>query len=315
MFELFLILGVVVSIGLMAFMFLIAYSIMNRHNNTRVLYRKNTVVKDMISQSIERLALAETEIYKRSKELEGLTSKLSLSNEELGRLNTMKDKFMSMVVHDIRTPLATIKGFGGLLQDKLSKDAATKLYVTHIINASEQLARLISDLTDLAMIEAGKLRVEKAEFKFTDMVDGITPGINIAANNRGIHFIVSDIEDVAIFGDKFRLSQVLTNLLTNAMKFTPEGGTVELFSKFDGKILAVFVKDTGPGIHPSEAKLIFQKFYQSKFQAQTLSKKGWGLGLAIATEVVRAHGGKIGVDSAGLGKGSTFWYKIPVVER
>ncbi|MDE2290465.1 MAG: hypothetical protein KGL53_00165, partial [Elusimicrobia bacterium] len=113
-------------------------------------------------------------------------------------------------------------------------------------------------------------------------------------------------------GDRFRLGQALMNFLNNAVKFTPAGGKVELIAKVIGRTVTLAVKDSGPGIHPSERRKVFEKFYQSQFQDLKNRKKGWGLGLAIATEIVRGHQGDIGVDSAGLGKGSTFWYKVPL---
>jgi signal transduction histidine kinase len=116
-----------------------------------------------------------------------------------------------------------------------------------------------------------------------------------------------------INGDRFRLSQVLMNLLNNAIKFTPVGKRVELTLRAEGHSAAAYVKDSGIGIHPSETKKIFEKFYQAKYQKDgKLRKQGWGLGLSIAQEVVRAHKGQIGAASPGLGKGSTFWFRIPV---
>jgi signal transduction histidine kinase len=115
-----------------------------------------------------------------------------------------------------------------------------------------------------------------------------------------------------LHGDKFRLSQVLMNLLNNAIKFTPAGKRVELTLRREGRHLAAYVKDSGIGLHPSETKRIFEKFYQAKYQKdEKLRKQGWGLGLCIAQEVVRAHQGDIGAMSPGLGKGSTFWFRIP----
>ena len=102
------------------------------------------------------------------------------------------------------------------------------------------------------------------------------------------------------------------NLLNNAIKFTPAGKKVELTMRREGKGFGAYVKDAGIGIHPSETKRIFEKFYQAKYQKdEKLRKQGWGLGLSIAQEVVRAHKGTIGATSPGLGKGSTFWFKVP----
>ena len=121
---------------------------------------------------------------------------------------------------------------------------------------------------------------------------------------------------VMVEGDRFRLGQVMMNLVTNALKFTPQGGTVMVTIAAEGGRAAVYVKDTGIGVHPSEIKKIFEKFYQAKYQKDVkMRKKGWGLGLSIAVEIIRAHGGEIAAASPGLGKGSTFYYKIPLLNQ
>lgn len=266
----------------------------------------------VIQQYMVQIAAAQGQVFQRGRELEALSSKLVLSNQELARLNDMKSKFLSMVVHDVRTPLASIRGFSELLLTKKLGEKEEK-YLNNIVLSTHQLGRLISDLTDLAMIEAGKLKMDKAVFDYADIARDILPGISINAQKKGVDLMVGELPaGCQINGDKFRLSQVLMNLLNNAIKFTPAGKKVELTMRKEGKNLAAFVKDSGIGIHPSETKKIFEKFYQAKYQKdEKLRKQGWGLGLSIAQEVVRAHKGAIGATSPGLGKGSTFWFKVP----
>lgn len=266
----------------------------------------------VIQRYMERIALAQGQLYQRKQELEVMSAKLSLSNQELARLNDMKSKFLSMVVHDVRTPLASIRGFSELLMKK-SAGEREAMYLRNIVSSTDQLGRLIADLTDLAMIEAGKLKMEKALFNFPEMARDILPGLSINAQKKGVELLVHDFpEGVLVDGDKFRLSQVFMNLVNNAIKFTPAGKKVEVSFRREGKYMDTLVKDSGIGIHPSETRKIFEKFYQAKYQKdEKLRKQGWGLGLSIAQEVVRAHKGDIGAVSPGLGKGSTFWFKIP----
>jgi signal transduction histidine kinase len=268
----------------------------------------------VIQQYMERIVLAQGQLFQRKRELEFMSEKLALSNQELGRLNDMKSKFLSMVVHDVRTPLASIRGFSELLMKKKvgEREAA---YLKNIVSSTDQLGRLIADLTDLAMIEAGKLKMEKTPFDFPELARDILPGISINAQKKGVELVVHEFpEGLRVDGDKFRLSQVFMNLVNNAIKFTPAGKKVEISFRREGKYVHTFVKDSGIGIHPSETKRIFEKFYQAKYQKdEKLRKQGWGLGLSIAQEVVRAHSGDIGAVSPGLGKGSTFWFKIPVL--
>lgn len=274
--------------------------------------RRQNFSNMIIQQYMERITLAQTQLYQRKQELEAMSEKLSLSNQELGRLNEMKSKFLSMVVHDVRTPLASIRGFSELLINKKLGDRES-MYLKNIVSSTDQLGRLIADLTDLAMIEAGKLKMETDLFDFPDMAKDILPGLSINAQKKGVELAVHDFpEGVLVDGDKFRLSQVFMNLVNNAIKFTPAGKRVEVSFRREGKYILTLVKDSGIGIHPSETKKIFEKFYQAKYQKDAaLRKQGWGLGLSIALEVVRAHKGDIGATSPGLGKGSTFWFRIP----
>ncbi|MDA8131872.1 MAG: HAMP domain-containing sensor histidine kinase [Elusimicrobia bacterium] len=267
----------------------------------------------IIQQYMERITIAQGQLFQRKQQLEAMSDRLSLSNQELARLNDMKSKFLSMVVHDVRTPLASIRGFSELLMKK-NVGEREAMYLKNIVSSTDQLGRLISDLTDLAMIEAGKLKMEKSPFEFPEMARDILPGLSINAQKKGVVLVAHDFpEGVIVDGDKFRLSQVFMNLVNNAIKFTPESKKVEVFFKREGKYVHTLVKDSGIGIHPSETKKIFEKFYQAKYQKdEKLRKQGWGLGLCIAQEVVRAHGGDIGATSPGLGKGSTFWFKVPV---
>lgn len=269
----------------------------------------------IISQFIDQMAMAQVQLASRSKELEDLSRKLRFNNEELARLNTLKTKFLSMVVHDVRTPLSSIKGYSEILDTRGKLGPNEKKYVSYVLKASEQINHLLGDLTDLAVIEAGKMRMEKATFDLASFVGEITPPFGLLASKKGVTFTVSDVpEGVALTADRFRVGRVLTNLMGNALKFTPAGGKIELRVRLMGREAHFLIKDTGPGIHPSERKRIFEKFYQSQFMKDPKARAaGWGLGLAISEEIVRSHSGAIGVDSAGLGKGSTFWVRVPLV--
>lgn len=274
--------------------------------------RKRREDRQHIQDSLMKLALEQSKVAKRSRQLEKLSKKLQATNIDLDRLNSMKTKFLSMAVHDMRTPLASIKGFGEMLL-RQELEGTQKKYVDYIVRGTDQINRLMADLTDLAVIEAGKLKMEKTPFTLADMLDDICPPISVVAEKAGVIFeYPKEPKDVTVIGDKFRLNQALQNFLTNACKFTPSGGTVQLIVKPIGRTITFSVKDSGQGIDRTEAKAVFEKFYQSKFTKREDKKKGWGLGLSIAMEIIRAHFGDIGVDSAGIGKGSTFWYSIPL---
>ena len=274
--------------------------------------RRQHFTNKVIQQYIAQIAVAQTQISKRSQQLEQISMKLALSNQELASLNAMKSKFLSMVVHDVRTPLASIRGFSELLIGKAPGEKEA-MYLRNILSSTDQMGHLIADLTDMAMIEAGKLKMEKAVFNSADIARDIIPAMSINAQKKGVEFVVGELtEGVMVNGDKFRLSEVLINLIGNAIKFTPAGKRVELYMRHEARGVAAYVKDAGIGIHTSETRKIFGKFYQAKFQKdEKLRRQGWGLGLSIATEIIRSHKGEIGVTSPGLGKGSTFWFRIP----
>ncbi|MFA6030035.1 MAG: ATP-binding protein [Elusimicrobiota bacterium] len=274
--------------------------------------RKRQTDRQEIMRFMTQLATAQSQVFQRSRELEGLSARLQVNNQELARLNSMKSKFLSMVVHDMRTPLASIKGFGEMLSRQKLEPTQTK-YVDYIVRGTDQMNRLMADLTDLAVIEAGKLKMDKQPFDISSMLNDIVPAIGVIAQKKGVLFVAPEIApDSTVVGDRFRLVQALMNFLNNAVKFTPAGGKVELLVSVSLRTATFKVKDSGPGIHPSERKSVFEKFYQSQFMDQKSRKQGWGLGLSIAQEIVKSHFGEIGVDSAGLGKGATFWYRIPL---
>ena len=309
--------AILLILPLMFLMLCLGYLVMSRVMDRFASVRfsgANAKAVMLAERYMVQAALAKTRLARRNRQLTVLTEKLDLSGQELARLNDMKSKFLSMVVHDVRSPLATIRGFSELLARKMPGERE-KTHFGLIIGATDQLNRLISDLTDLAMIEAGKLNMETAPMDLRLIADDMLPGIRVRAAEKNVvvNYYAPDCM-IKVNGDRFRLGQVLMNLLTNAMKFTPAGGKIDLTIAAEGGRAGVYVKDSGIGLHPSEVKKIFEKFYQAKYQKDAkLRKQGWGLGLCIATEIIRAHKGEIAAVSQGLGKGSTFYYKLPLL--
>jgi signal transduction histidine kinase len=274
--------------------------------------RRNRQTQQLMTQLTQQVALAHTELYQRARQLEDLSRRLELSNRELSRLNNMKSKFLSMVVHDMRTPLMTVQGFSTALAGRA--DPASAEILGHIHRATGRMAELMADLTDLAVIEAGKLRMEMRPFDLSRTVRELAPGLQLLARRKGVELSIEEMPaSLAMTGDGARLAQALQNLLNNAVKFTLPGGRVGVRVRAEASTAWVAVRDTGPGIHASERQMIFEKFYQSAHQKdEALRRQGWGLGLSIAAEIVRAHRGTLGVESAGLGRGSTFYFRVPL---
>jgi len=239
-----------------------------------------------------------------------LIRELKVSNDRLERLTGFQSKFFATVAHDVKNPLTAVRGYAELLSMKITEPELVKC-VDHIMSSSKTLEALVSDLVDFAAIESGKLRVELGPCDLLQVVGDVRSRIEVAAKKRRIQFEVRVPPSLArIKGDPLRLGQVIQNLCTNAVQYTPEGGSVSLSVENDPEKITVSVRDTGIGIAKEDLPRVFQRFFQTE-AAQKMRRAGFGLGLKIAQEIVHAHGGEIAVESE-LGKGSRFYFTIPV---
>jgi len=280
-----------------------------------VLRKMNRTIMKVEHNYQQQIAALQMQLSGKVNMLEGMVNKLSLSNQELARLNEIRSKFMSIVAHDLRQPLSSIQGFASVLMMDRPQGGGNndQIALNNILKATDNMNMLMADLMDISMIEAGRFKVDGEPFNFNALLSDVVTLQSVNAQKKGIFLQkCSYPADVTVEADRFRISQVISNLIGNAIKFAPQGGRVEArFYVEDGWIMCK-ISDNGPGILHSEKSKIFQKFHQSD-NDRTLKKQGWGLGLSIAQEIVLAHGGEIGVESAGLGQGSVFWFRIPQV--
>ncbi|MGC9070954.1 MAG: ATP-binding protein [Elusimicrobiales bacterium] len=251
-------------------------------------------------------------------ENERLLNVLKEQNKELDRLNNMKSKFLSMASHDLSNALMTLQISFEMLAASIKNTTDDQKKKMNFINTSiQQISRLVGDLVDWASIEQGKFRLEKNYFEMDKLVDELIVGLRTRALQKNIE-ICSEIDKEGlrmVLGDKRRISQVILNLLENAIRHTPRGGKITLRVKKsnDEDSVCVSVIDSGEGIPSDVLKNLFQSFYQPPG-----SKAGHGrlgLGLSISKEIVQAHNGKIWVESEGIGKGSTFSFTIPFAKE
>lgn len=263
-------------------------------------------LKHAISSALEKLRLLQ--------ENRRMTQQLQKTNEELAHLNGMKSKFLSMSSHDLSNALMALQASFELLSQTISPSDEQKKRMAAISASISQLTRLTADLVDWASIENGKFRIEPEEFHPEILFQEILAGSQARAVARGISFSAEIAASLpTINADKRRISQVLNNLLENAIRYTPRGGHIgvtasELKEKSKTSSVCIGVKDSGEGIAPAELAKIFQSFYQGP----DVSKSGrLGLGLATSKEIVEAHGGKIWADSPGIGHGATFFFTLP----
>jgi len=232
---------------------------------------------------------------------------------ELRRLERVRQDFVANVSHELRTPLSSIKGYSETLLDAGVKDAKDqKEFLGIIYRESDRLAKLIDDILDLSKIESGKMAMVFLPLDLRPVVKRVCSILEnqAAAKSLGIS---ADIPEGLphLLADEGRLSQVILNLLDNAVKYTPEKGSIRISAAQDGGFVRVDVSDTGAGIPEEDIQRIFERFYRVD-KARSRELGGTGLGLSIVKHIVQAHGGQVSVKSA-PGKGSVFSFTIPSV--
>jgi signal transduction histidine kinase len=194
-----------------------------------------------------------------------------------------------------------------LLNPSASSSAeGSRAHLGRVRRSLIQLISFVEDLLTIDRLESGKLELDLSLFKIDSLIDDCFDSLSVKANSRGIK-LVREGENFEVIADRSRLGQVVMNLLTNAIKHSPDGSAVKVLTKQDRDIVWVSVIDQGEGISKTDQDKIFQKFVQSKDASQ---KEGFGLGLAICKLIIDAHKGKIGLASE-PGKGSEFWFSLP----
>jgi PAS domain S-box-containing protein len=231
----------------------------------------------------------------------------------LKELDKMKSDFVSNVSHELRTPLTSIKGSVDNMLDGLTGSLNEKQirYLVRIKSNTDRLSRLINDLLDLSRIEAGRIEVRPTTLPLTELVTEVAEHLKPLAGQKLIQIEVPAADSsITAWADRDKTTQVLMNLIGNAIKFSPQGGKIAvIIEKHGNDWVQVSVADRGPGILLEEANKIFAKFYQIA-DTDKQRPKGSGLGLAISKALVEMHGGKIWVESE-LGRGSTFSFTLP----
>jgi len=260
---------------------------------------------------------------KRAEEaLKQKMEELRVAYQKLQELDQMKDSFLSTVSHELRTPLTSIKSFSEILLNYDEDKETQKEFLNIIREESDRLTRLINDFLDLSKIEAGRMQWETVELSLSEVIQTAVNATQALAAKTNLSVDVEVSPDLpTITCDKDRLVQVVTNLLSNAIKFTPEGGMIQVKAqtlngskpKRASDMVMVSVSDTGIGIAPKDYKSVFEKFKQVG-DTLTDKPKGTGLGLPICKEIVEHYGGRIWVESE-LGKGSTFFFALPIMPK
>ncbi|MCU0491824.1 MAG: PAS domain S-box protein [Chloroflexaceae bacterium] len=226
--------------------------------------------------------------------------------------NRLKDEFLAMVSHELRTPLTAMLGYAQLLQSRKRDEAYTSRAIDKILQSAKTQAQLIEDLLDVSRIVTGKLRLEPTPLDLTMIIREALDTVRPALEAKGLH-LHTELQPAAsaVIGDSNRLQQVVWNLLTNAVKFTPTGGTVWVQLAQQGHEAVVSVSDTGVGISAEFLPHVFDRFRQAD-GTSTRAHGGLGLGLAIVRHLVELHGGSVSASSSGKNQGATFTVRLPL---
>jgi signal transduction histidine kinase len=242
-------------------------------------------------------------------EVRAVAEAFNRMSEQVETQQSAQQDFLANVSHDLKTPLTSIQGYAQAIIDGATPDPVAAAQI--IYDESARLNRMVTELTDLTRLQAGRLSMQVSPVDLGALTAAVAQRLMIVARDKGVDLRVESPPMPPISGDGDRLAQVLMNLISNAIKYTPPGGMVCVRTETRGDGVAVVVEDSGIGIAADELPRIFERFYQ--VDKARGPKRGTGLGLAIVREIVAAHGGMVTADSEGANRGSVFtvWFPSP----
>ncbi len=243
-------------------------------------------------------------------ELDQMALSFNHMADELEKTEIMRQQLIGDVSHELRTPLTAIKGYiEGLLDGVVAKDEKT---FKQIYNEADRLQRLVDDLQELSRVEAGVYTLSIKPVALDHLAENVVHRLRRQFEEKGIQLQVNIPPGLPnVLADEDRIIQVLTNILANALQYTPSAGKVDLSAKRDNDEVIVAVSDTGIGIAPQHLENVFKRFYRVD-KSRSRSSGGSGIGLSIAFSIIKSHAGRMWAESEGPGKGSTFFFSLPI---
>ncbi len=237
-------------------------------------------------------------------------------NAALERVNHLKSQFLATVTHELRTPLHSIISYGALILEGFVDGELTNEQEEHIqfmVRRAEDLSHLVDDMLDLSKIEADRLEVKLEQVSLGPCLQEVVDQLKPLANNKGLHLSLDMSDEFpVVMADSHRIRQIVINMVSNALKFTEQGGVVIRCMQLENyNMLRVSVHDSGIGISPAALGYIFEAFRQAD-GSTTRRFGGTGLGLTIARKLIELQGGEVAVEST-VGQGSTFSFTLPIV--
>jgi len=227
--------------------------------------------------------------------------------EEHKKLEQQKDEFISIASHELKTPLTSLKAYLQLMERSVNNTDFNGKFVSNSLQQLKRLEKLIADLLDVSKISAGKMTYNIGRFDMKDLVDEVTQSVQLSNDTHQLK--IKSNPSATLSGDRYRLEQVLTNFLSNAIKYSPDANEVIIHSAIQNDGLVVSVRDFGIGIEKDNAAKLFERFYRVDNTA--MKYEGLGLGLYVSAEILTRHNGTCWIESE-LGKGSTFYFKLPL---
>jgi signal transduction histidine kinase len=292
----------------------IRYAIERKRVEQEIRWLNGNLERRVIERTEQRLA-ANGELRTQIAERDRIQRALDEKNIELENAARVKDQFVANMSHELRTPLNGIIGFAEFLADGKpgTLNPKQKEYLEDILNSGKHLLQLLNDVLDLAKVQAGKMELNPEKFSLRETIEEVCAVAKPMAKKKGISveiYIAPELGDITL--DRRKFKQVLYNLLSNALKFTGDGGKVQLFAEpRDPHRFKLVVKDTGIGIKPEDLGRLFKEFEQLESDVRR-RQEGTGLGLALTRRIVELLGGKIDVESE-IDKGSSFTIELPLV--
>jgi len=241
-------------------------------------------------------------------ELKGLAA-------ELKRTAQVKSEFLANMSHELRTPLNSINGFSEVLSDETfgPLNEKQKRYVNNVLTSGKHLLALINQILDMAKLEAGKMKLALSNLPMKSLLNEFSLLVADMVSKKKLHMALEIADDLPdIEADDLKVKEIIYNLLSNAVKYTPEGGEIGMRARKAGPEIEIVVWDTGIGIAPENMEKIFEGFFRVDTPYSRVTE-GTGLGLPLSKKLVELHGGKLSVESAGLNKGTSVRFTLPVL--
>ena len=236
---------------------------------------------------------------------------------ELNRTARVKSEFLANMSHELRTPLNSINGFSEVLSDETfgPLNEKQKRYVNNVLTSGKHLLALINQILDMAKLEAGKMKLALSNLPMKSLLNELSLLVADMVTKKKLHMALEIADDLPdIEADDLKVKEIIYNLLSNAVKYTPEGGEIGMRARKVGTKIEIVVWDTGIGIAPENMEKIFEGFFRVDTPYSRVTE-GTGLGLPLSKKLVELHGGKLFVESAGLNKGTSVRFTLPVISR